>query len=117
MALNFQEHDMASGEMVTVDRKVWLTADKERVVDDGDPQAAILYATPGMQVPRREAERYGLLSRGTSRTAGTADTPDSDTSDGDSGTESGQETASDDDSATKARTPSANKARTRRQDK
>lgn len=102
MALTTQDHNSGNGEMVTVDRTLWLTADQQRVVEDGDPQAATLYATPGMQVPHEQAERYGLLAKGTSRTPG---------DDGDA------ERDAEDDAATKSRTPSANKARTRRQDK
>ncbi|SDZ55201.1 hypothetical protein SAMN05216215_10978 [Saccharopolyspora shandongensis] len=49
------------GELVKVDAKMWRTADGERLVPDGDPDAAVLYCTPGMQVPRAEAERYRLL--------------------------------------------------------
>ncbi|MEV0085256.1 hypothetical protein [Saccharopolyspora sp. NPDC050642] len=49
------------GELVEVDAKMWRTSDGERLVPDGDPDAAFLYCTPGMQVPRAEAERYRLL--------------------------------------------------------
>ncbi|MCI2421505.1 hypothetical protein MOQ72_29130 [Saccharopolyspora sp. K220] len=50
-----------TGVLVEVDAKLWLTADRDRLVPDGHPDAAFLYCTPGMQVPRDEAERYGLL--------------------------------------------------------
>lgn len=43
-----------------VERRLWLTADRTRVVEDGNPAARYLYATPGMVIPYAEAERYGL---------------------------------------------------------
>lgn len=42
------------------DRRLWLTADRERVVEEGDPEAAFLFATPGKEVSDEDAERYGL---------------------------------------------------------
>lgn len=48
----------------TVDRKLWLTADKERVVEDGDPAGAFLFATPGDEVSDEDAKRYGLKAKG-----------------------------------------------------
>lgn len=49
-------------EQIEVDRKLWLTAGRDRVVEDGDPAAAFLYATPGQRVPREEAERLGAVA-------------------------------------------------------
>jgi hypothetical protein len=46
--------------MWTADRKLWLTEDGSRVVEDGDPDAGTLYATPGYQVSDADAERFGL---------------------------------------------------------
>ena len=46
---------------VEINRRLFLTADRERVVEAGDPDAAFLYATPGKRIPADEAERYGLL--------------------------------------------------------
>lgn len=43
-----------------VDRKLWLTADRERVVEDGDPDSAFLFATPGDEITEDVAKRYGL---------------------------------------------------------
>lgn len=45
----------------TADRRLFLTSDRARVVEAGDPEAAFLYAVPGRTVPREEAERYGLV--------------------------------------------------------
>lgn len=46
--------------MYEADRRLWLTADKERVVEDGDPEAAFLLASKGTEIDDAEAERYGL---------------------------------------------------------
>lgn len=43
-----------------LDRTLWLTADKSKVVEDGDPKAAFLLGTAGKDVPDSEAERLGL---------------------------------------------------------
>lgn len=42
------------------DRRLWLTADRDRVVEEGDPDAAFLFVTPGKTVPDAEAARLGL---------------------------------------------------------
>jgi hypothetical protein len=46
--------------MFTLDRKLWLTADKERVVEDGHPDAAFLLGSAGTVIAEAEAERLGL---------------------------------------------------------
>lgn len=48
--------DMAS--KITVDRRLWLTADG-KLVEDGDPKAAFLWAGEGREVRADEAERLG----------------------------------------------------------
>lgn len=48
---------------VILEEKLWLTADRERVVQDGDPEAAFLLGTPGKRVPADEAERLGLTGK------------------------------------------------------
>src|SRR5690606_13445613 len=52
----------AEGEltMLVADRYLWLTADRAQVVEDGDPAAAFLLASPGTEIPAAEAERLGL---------------------------------------------------------
>lgn len=44
----------------TTDRRLWLTADKERVVEEGDPDAAFLFVSAGKEVSDEDASRYGL---------------------------------------------------------
>src|SRR4051812_26203802 len=41
--------------------RLYLTADKDRVVRDGDPKAAFLYAAQGDEIPATAAERFGLV--------------------------------------------------------
>lgn len=42
------------------DKRLWLTADRERVVEDGDPAAAFLLASPGKELDEATVKRYGL---------------------------------------------------------
>lgn len=44
------------------DRRLWLTADEARVVEEGDPEAAFLLAGEGSLIPVPEVERLGLKS-------------------------------------------------------
>jgi hypothetical protein len=46
------------------DRKLWLTADREHVVEDGSSEAAFLFAGEGDEITTEDAERYGLLGGG-----------------------------------------------------
>ena len=46
--------------MLVADRYLWLTADRAQVVEDGDPAAAFLLASPGTEIPVQEARRLGL---------------------------------------------------------
>lgn len=49
--------------MTTADRKLWLTADRESVVEDGDPKAAFLLAAEGDEVSDEDVKRYGIKAR------------------------------------------------------
>lgn len=49
--------------MIVADRRLWLTADRSRVVEDGDPSAAFLLAAPGTEIPVDEAARLGLAEK------------------------------------------------------
>ena len=46
------------------DRRLYLTADQQRVVEAHDPAAAFLWAAPGDPVSAADAERFGLVSAG-----------------------------------------------------
>lgn len=51
-------------EMIRLDRKLWLNAEKTYVIEDTvpmDPEAAFLYGDVGRLVPKREAEKLGAL--------------------------------------------------------
>lgn len=43
------------------DKRLFVTADRERVVDEGDPEAAFLLVAPGGSLPIEDAKRYGLI--------------------------------------------------------
>jgi hypothetical protein len=65
MATKRRSHDWGLTEVempskYTTDRKLWLTADRERVVEDGDPDAAFLLASKGKELDAATVERYGL---------------------------------------------------------
>jgi hypothetical protein len=47
--------------MYTAPVKLWLTEDKKRVVEDGDPEMAHLFLPAGHQIPEEEARKYGLI--------------------------------------------------------
>lgn len=97
MALNYvKPHtDVGSG-VIVADKRLYLTED-DRLVEEGHPDARWLWCTPGMQVPREQAERYGLT--GGPDDAGKDEEPD----------EAPEQP--------KARRPAANKARTPSRDK
>lgn len=54
-------HKEPGEEYVEVDARLCLTEDGERLVPEGDPDARWLFCTPGQKIPRREAEKYGLI--------------------------------------------------------
>jgi len=59
MALTVIEHPHMEPQF-ELDRKLWLTRDQSRVVEDGDPEAASLLGTKGKRIPLALAERYGI---------------------------------------------------------
>lgn len=46
--------------LFTSDRRVYVTADRSRVVPETNPDAAYLLVAEGGTLPMDEAERYGL---------------------------------------------------------
>jgi len=50
-----------TGQLVTIQQKLWLTADQDELVPDGDERSAFLFASPGDQVPVEKAEKFGLV--------------------------------------------------------
>lgn len=51
----------ASAERVTIDRHLYLTEDKSRVVEEADPDGRWLWATPGMEMLKADAVRLGAI--------------------------------------------------------
>ncbi len=48
-----------TGPKVTVDRRLYLNADRTKVVEEGDPKAASLFAAAGREVLKADLKRYG----------------------------------------------------------
>ncbi len=48
-------------EWVTATETLWLTVDRDRLVEDGDPEAAFLFTTPGQRISLDDAREYGLV--------------------------------------------------------
>ena len=61
MALTIYEIKANEGEMVTINERLWLTADQSRIVKDGDPEAAFLFVAAGNKVRLSEIKRLGGL--------------------------------------------------------
>lgn len=59
MALKIDRGEKPRGAMVC-DRRLYLTAGKDEVVEEGDARASFLFATPGYEIPAGEVERFGL---------------------------------------------------------
>lgn len=57
------------GQFVTVEDRLYLTTSRDRVVAEGDPEAAFLLAPAGGRIFRTEAVRLGLLSEGAKESA------------------------------------------------
>ena len=47
---------------LTVDRRLWVTKDAARLVEDGHPDAATLFCAPGQAVSEDEFNRYELVA-------------------------------------------------------
>lgn len=46
---------------VIAEERLWLTAGRDRVVAEGDEEAAFLFAGVGQRIPWADAVRYGLI--------------------------------------------------------
>lgn len=53
--------------MYKADKRLYLTADRSRVVEEGDPEAASLLAAEGQEILDAEAERLGLTGTAKSK--------------------------------------------------
>lgn len=61
MSLEIIRRSAASAVGIIADRRLYLTADRAHVVEEGAPDAAYLFATPGYVIPAAEADRLGLV--------------------------------------------------------
>jgi hypothetical protein len=52
---------MGENGTVIIDRHLYLTEDRSRVVEENDPASRFLWAAPGDVVSRDEAERLGAI--------------------------------------------------------
>lgn len=41
--------------------RLYFNADRSKVVQEGDPEAASLFTTPGKEISAEDAERFGLI--------------------------------------------------------
>ena len=47
--------EVKASSFVISDRRLWLTAGRDKLVEEGDLEAAELYATKGTRIPREQA--------------------------------------------------------------
>ncbi len=52
--------DAVGGKWEIAQERMFLTADRQRLVGEGDPAAASLYAAPGHRIPADMVERHKL---------------------------------------------------------
>jgi hypothetical protein len=50
----------AATPMLVADRRLWLTADRKRIVEDGDPRAAFLFAAPGEEISSAQVVKFKI---------------------------------------------------------
>jgi hypothetical protein len=62
MALHFIKEKPEMGTLS--DRRLFLSTDKSRVVEEGDPRAAYLFAAPGTEVAATDMAAFGLTVEG-----------------------------------------------------
>lgn len=108
------------GETVVINRHLYLTEDKQRVVEENDPAARWLWASPGQEVSRAQAEFLGAVAPAAPAAAEEAapeeavvETAEAEPADDEPAKEPEPEVKTE----PKRRQPSANKARTRPADK
>ena len=58
-----EERMKLEGKFYIADRRLYLTADRQFVVEEGDPDAAFLYAAIGHRIPIEFAEQHGLVKK------------------------------------------------------
>lgn len=61
------------GDFYIADRRLYLTAHKDGVVEEGSEEARFLYAVPGTRIPAEAVERFGLAGKAEKAAPKTAD--------------------------------------------
>lgn len=61
MALEILRPEHETHSWVVATQRLWRTSDGDRLVEDGDPDAATLFCVPGNRIPLDDAVRYGLV--------------------------------------------------------
>jgi hypothetical protein len=56
-----QRHEKGAISMFRSDRRLYLTADRSQVVEEGDPRAALLLVCKGGTLDEKTAKQYGLI--------------------------------------------------------
>lgn len=56
-----QREASSAGAPMKSDRRLWLTAANDEVVEDGDVRAAFLFASLGGEIILADVQRYGLV--------------------------------------------------------
>lgn len=110
MAMSWELSHSAGGpaqELVTVAEHWYLTEDRCRVVKEGDPAGRWLWASPGTEVPRADAIRYGALNPDPEPEVAVAEEPEPDAAVNEPEAEKPRE---DEAPAEKKAPPAANKA-------
>lgn len=59
LKITFENKGGVGGPLVTADRRLFLTAARDAVVEDGDPAGRILYCIPGQRLSAAEAKAVG----------------------------------------------------------
>lgn len=67
MAVKFEGRATATQWVNTSGKRLYLNADRDEVVEEGNPEAAYLLAAPGAMIPMAEAARIGLVEGKTER--------------------------------------------------
>jgi hypothetical protein len=64
MALHFIQDKERPDMGALADRRLYLSADKACVVEEGDPRAAFLFVAPGAEITNTDLVAYGLTVEG-----------------------------------------------------
>lgn len=63
MPINVEKEPEADKGAYLVTERLFVNADKSKIVPEGSPEAAYLLATPGKRLSAEEAKKYGLKAK------------------------------------------------------